>query len=303
MAGESFPLNGWQLGSSLRTRRRSAFTPQAFRRPFGEPTIARTEFFGAQAGGGTVEGSGDPGSYVLTGSDAKGAYTGVATPGAYSLTGSDAKGAYTGVGQAGSYALTGSAGYGSLAGKADAGSYALTGSDAQGGISQVGSSDAGSYSITGADAGGVFAFVGSGDAGSFEIVGFDADGTIETPSSDGVGGGRPWSSWDGKTHPFPEEKPAKPRGWDRVYFHPASAPGYAEAQEVIERAKQDRPATGGDGGSETEAEIARLQSQLSASARNVEQVRAELDLQRQELEQRQVEEADIAYVLAVLASL
>ena len=54
MATERQPLNTWHWGNSLRALYRAPFVPKDFRRPYGNATIARAEFFGTAPDGPTI---------------------------------------------------------------------------------------------------------------------------------------------------------------------------------------------------------------------------------------------------------
>ena len=70
MATEKLPLNKWNLGNNLRALYTRALIPRSFRRPYGEPTIARDEFFGSSTTPTNYTLSGEVGSYSVSGQTA-----------------------------------------------------------------------------------------------------------------------------------------------------------------------------------------------------------------------------------------
>jgi len=86
VATEQAPLNKWVLGANLRSRSRSR--PMAFRRPYGEPSIARVEFFGAASGGAAYSLNADPAAFTVSvqAAAALAARRFTASPAAYAFT-------------------------------------------------------------------------------------------------------------------------------------------------------------------------------------------------------------------------
>lgn len=125
-----------------------------------------------------------------------------------------------------------------------------------------------------------------------------------------VGGGRAMLGWDGAIYTDPEHTKRKAQGWERVYFDNSSARRVIEAAQDSSRDTLERKAKSADKQSAAQIEqVVPRTALLAAADKNAAQLLA-LETARVEIQQAQalieaqaIEEADIAFVAAMLAGI